>query len=131
MEKKVLLKKLTDGGTRLRTEFTPTAIVSDFGERPIGEFWDANKTIDVIVNGSHKDHDTIKELDAFAHNIKNQLDSEITRATDAEEELDTKINQVQQQLSSNIQELETAIIQLQQIVSQLQSSLEQQTPSED
>lgn len=75
MEKKVLLKKLVDGGTHLRTDFTPTAIVSDFGARPIGEFWDANKTIDVIVNGAHAVHDTVRELDEFTEGEVRRLDN--------------------------------------------------------
>ena len=67
MEKKVLLKELVESGTHIRTEFTPRAVVSDKGAQPIGEFWDANKTIDVIVNGAHQTHDTIRETDEFAH----------------------------------------------------------------
>ena len=63
MEKKILLKELVDAGTNIRREFTPKAVVSTNGEHQIGEFWDANKTIDVIVNNSHKQHDNIRELD--------------------------------------------------------------------
>lgn len=70
MEKKVLLKKLVDAGTHIRSEFTPTAIVSDYGTRPIGEFWDANKTVDVIVNGAHAIHDTVREVDEFAEDLQ-------------------------------------------------------------
>lgn len=69
MEKKVLLKKLVDAGTHIRSEFTPTAIVSDYGTRPIGEFWDANKTVDVIVNGAHIMHDTVRETDEYIHHV--------------------------------------------------------------
>lgn len=69
MEKKVLLKDLVDGGTHIRAEFTPKAVVSDEGSHQIGEFWDANKTIDVIVNGAHETHDTIRETDEFAHKL--------------------------------------------------------------
>ena len=69
MEKKVLLKDLVDAGTHIRAEFTPKAVVSTNGKHPIGEFWDANKTIDVIVNNSHEQHDNIRELDEYAHNL--------------------------------------------------------------
>lgn len=74
MEKKVLLKKLVEEGRHIRREFTPTAIVSDNGVRPIGEFWDANKTIDVIVNGAHAVHDTVRELDEFTEGEVKRLD---------------------------------------------------------
>lgn len=69
MEKKVLLKELVDSGTNIRREFIPKAVVSTEGKYQIGEFWDANKTIDVIVNNSHQQHDNIRELDEFAHNL--------------------------------------------------------------
>ena len=75
MEKKVLLKKLVEEGRHIRKEFTPTAIVSDYGTRPIGEFWDANKTIDVIVNGAHAVHDTVRELDEFTESEVRRLDN--------------------------------------------------------
>ena len=84
MEKKVLLKDLVSTGTHIRTEFMPRAVVSDNGEYQIGEFWDANKTIDVIVNNSHKQHDNIRELDEYTH-------AEETRAKAAEASLDAKI----------------------------------------
>lgn len=71
MEKKVLLKQLVDAGTHIRREFIPTAIVSDYGTRPIGEFWDANKTIDVIVNGAEAVHDTVRETDEYIHHVDN------------------------------------------------------------
>lgn len=69
MEKKVLLKELVDSGTNIRREFIPKAVVSTEGEYQIGEFWDANKTIDVIVNNAHKQHDNIREIDEYTHNI--------------------------------------------------------------
>ncbi len=75
MEKKVLLKKLVESGTHVRSEFTPTAIVSNKGSRPIGEFWDANKTVDVIVNGAHAVHDTVRELDEFTETQIARLDN--------------------------------------------------------
>ena len=81
MEKKVLLKDLVSTGTHIRTEFMPKAVVSDKGKHPIGEFWDANKTIDVIVNNSHAQHDNIRELDEYAH-------AEETRAKAEEQRLD-------------------------------------------
>ena len=42
MNKKVSLKDLVDTGTHIRKQITPNAIVTDNGERPAGEFWDAN-----------------------------------------------------------------------------------------
>lgn len=75
MEKKVLLKKLVEEGRHIRKEFIPTAIVSDYGTRPIGEFWDANKTVDVIVNGAHAVHDTVRELDEFTESEVRRLDN--------------------------------------------------------
>lgn len=81
MERKVLLKDLVSTGTHIRAEFMPKAVVSDKGKYPIGEFWDANKTIDVIVNGAHETHDTINELDTYAH-------AEETRAKTEEQRLD-------------------------------------------
>lgn len=75
MEKKVLLKKLVEEGRHIRKEFTPTAVVSDYGTRPIGEFWDANKTVDVIVNGAHAVHDTVRELDEFTESEVRRLDN--------------------------------------------------------
>ena len=85
MEKKVLLKDLVDTGTNLRKQITSKVRVSDQGVYPIGEIWDANTVVDVIVNGSHEQHDTIRELDEFAHNIDNRLVAEIARATAAEQ----------------------------------------------
>lgn len=93
MEKKVLLKKLVDGGTHIRREFIPTAIVSDYGTRPIGEFWDANKTIDVIVNGAEIAHDTIREVDELAHTIERNLAAEVTRAKAAEKAIQDALDE--------------------------------------
>lgn len=76
MEKKVLLKSLVEEGRHIRKEFTPTAIVSDFGSRPIGEFWDANKTVDVIVNGAHAVHDTVREVDEYIHGEIDRLNKD-------------------------------------------------------
>lgn len=67
MNKKVLLKQLVDNGTNLRKQITSKVRVSDQGVYPIGEIWDANTVVDVIVNGAHADHDTLNELDAFSH----------------------------------------------------------------
>ena len=88
MEKKVLLKDLVDTGTNLRKQITSKVRVSDQGVYPIGEIWDANTVVDVIVNGSHEQHDTVRELDEFAHDIDNRLVSEVARAKAAEQELD-------------------------------------------
>ena len=85
MEKKVLLKELVDSGTNIRRNFIPKAVISTEGEYQIGEFWDANKTIDVIVNNSHKQHDNIREVDEYTHNIDSRLAAEINRAKQAED----------------------------------------------
>lgn len=42
MNKKVLLKDLVDTGSHIRKQLTPKAIVTDNGQSPAGEFWDAN-----------------------------------------------------------------------------------------
>ena len=88
MEKKVLLKDLVDTGTNLRKQITSKVRVSDQGVYPIGEIWDANTVVDVIVNGSHEQHDTIRELDEFAHQIDRDLKAEVNRAKAAEQQLD-------------------------------------------
>lgn len=90
MEKKVLLKQLVDGGTNLRKQIISKVRVSDEGVYPIGELWDANTILDIIVNGAHEQHDTIRELDSFVHDINNRLIEEIARAKNAEQQLDDK-----------------------------------------
>lgn len=90
MEKKVLLKELVDTGTNLRKQIISKVRVSDEGVYPIGELWDANTTLDIIVNGAHEQHDTIKELDTFAHQIDTDLKNEINRAKAAEQDLDDR-----------------------------------------
>ena len=71
MEKKVLLKDLVDFGTHVRKQITSKVRVSDQGVYPIGEIWDANTVVDVIVNGAHDAHDTIRELDEYTHHLDN------------------------------------------------------------
>lgn len=88
MEKKVLLKDLVDFGTHVRKQITSKVRVSDQGVYPIGEIWDANTVVDVIVNGAHDAHDTLRELDQFAHQIDTDLKAEVNRAKAAEQELD-------------------------------------------
>lgn len=88
MEKKVLLKELVDTGTNLRKQIVSKVRVSDEGVYPIGEIWDANTTLDVIINGAHEQHDTVRELDNFAHNTDADLRSEINRANTAEQNLE-------------------------------------------
>ena len=81
MEKKVLdFKQLVDSGTNIRREFTPTAVVSDNGPRPVGEFWDANKTVDVIVNGATIAFDTLKETEDKLNQIDRELANRYTKA---------------------------------------------------
>ena len=90
MEKKVLLKDLVDFGSNIRKQITSKVRVSDQGVYPIGEIWDANTTLDIIVNGAHEQHDTIRELDSFVHDINDRLVEEVTRAKNAELQLDNK-----------------------------------------
>lgn len=90
MEKKVLLKELVDTGTNLRKQIISKVRVSDEGVYPIGELWDANTTLDIIVNGAHEYHDNIRELDEFAHSTDRDLRSEINRAKAAEQNLENK-----------------------------------------
>lgn len=90
MEKKVLLKDLVDFGTHVRKQITSKVRVSDQGVYPIGEIWDANTTLDIIVNGAHEQHDTIRELDSFVHDINDRLVEEVARAKNAELQLDNK-----------------------------------------
>ena len=49
MEKKVLLKDLVDSGTHIRKQIVSKVRVTDEGVYPIGELWDANTTLDVII----------------------------------------------------------------------------------
>ena len=79
MEKKVLLKELVDTGTNLRKQITSKVRVSDKGVYPIGEIWDANTTLDIIVNGAHYTHDTIRELDEFTHSVDNYAHTEVNK----------------------------------------------------
>ena len=75
MNKKVLLKDLVESGRHIRTQVTPKARVSDEGIYPIGEFWDANTTVDVIVNGATTALDTLKETEQKL----NQVDIELAK----------------------------------------------------
>ena len=87
MEKKVLLKDLVDTGTNLRKQIISKVRVSDEGVYPIGELWDANTTLDVIVNGAHEQHDTMKELEDYVNDVDNRLNAEVDRAKSAEQQL--------------------------------------------
>lgn len=122
MEKKVLLKQLVDGGTNLRKQIISKVRVSDEGVYPIGELWDANTTLDIIVNGAHEQHDTIRELDAFAHQIDVDLKNEINRAKAAEQDLDDrKANKVDVYTKDEVynkQEIDDIVGEKMQIVDQ-------------
>lgn len=63
MEKKVLLKELVDTGTNLRKQIISKVRVSDQGAYPIGEIWDANTTLNTIVDGASIAFDTLKEVE--------------------------------------------------------------------
>lgn len=122
MEKKVLLKQLVDTGTNLRKQIISKVRVSDEGVYPIGELWDANTTLDIIVNGAHEQHDTIRELDAFAHQIDVDLKNEINRAKAAEQDLDDrKANKVDVYTKDEVynkQEIDDIVGEKMQIVDQ-------------
>ena len=91
MEKKVLLQDLVENGSHVRKQIVSKVRVSDKGIYPIGELWDANTTLDIIVNGAHEAHDTVRELDEFAHSVNRKVDDEINRAKNAERQLNEKI----------------------------------------
>lgn len=109
MEKKVLLKDLVDTGTNLRKQITSKVRVSDQGVYPIGEIWDANTVLDVIVNGSHEQHDTVRELDEYAHDIDRRLGAEINRAKAAEEAEKNRAIQAEQTETTRATAAEQAI----------------------
>lgn len=85
MEKRVLFTELDDRGSHLRKEITPTAVVTDKRRFPTAQFWDANKTYDVIVADATSASDTLEKAE------KN-LNNEITRAQHAENALSDRID---------------------------------------
>lgn len=85
MEKRVLFTELDDRGSHLRKEITPTAVVTDKRRFPTGQFWDANKTYDVIVADATSASDTLEKAE------KN-LNNEIARATNAETAISNRID---------------------------------------
>ena len=80
MEKRVLFTELDDRGSHLRKEITPTAVVTDKRRFPTAQFWDANKTYDVIVADATSASDTLEKAE------KN-LNNEIARAQAEEAKL--------------------------------------------
>ena len=70
MEKKVLLKNLVDTGHNIRKEIISNVVCSDEGQFPIGELWDANKTVNTIVNGASLAFDTLKETEDKLHQVE-------------------------------------------------------------
>lgn len=87
MEKKVLLKELVDTGTNLRKQIISKVRVSDQGVYPIGEIWDANTTLNTIVDGASIAFDTLKEVEEKLEQHDEQIANEIARATTAETNL--------------------------------------------
>jgi len=85
MEKKVLLQDLVETGRNVRKQIISKVRVSDKGIYPIGEIWDANTTLDMIVNGAEEAHDTVRELDEFTHSVAEDLQSEMERAANVEQ----------------------------------------------
>ena len=70
MEKRVLFTELDDRGSHLRKEITPTAVVTDKRRFPIAQFWDANKTYDVIVADATSASDTLEKAEK---NLNNEI----------------------------------------------------------
>ncbi len=87
MEKKVLLKELVDTGTNLRKQIISKVRVSDQGVYPIGEIWDANTTLNTIVDGASMAFDTLKEVEVKLDEHDAEIAAEIARATAAENNL--------------------------------------------
>ena len=87
MEKKVLLKELVDTGTNLRKQIISKVRVSDQGVYPIGEIWDANTTLNTIVDGASIAFDTLKEVEVKLEEHDADIAAEIARATAAENNL--------------------------------------------
>lgn len=87
MEKKVLLKELVDTGTNLRKQIISKVRVSDQGVYPIGEIWDANTTLNTIVDGASIAFDTLKEVEVKLDEHDAEIAAEIARATAAENNL--------------------------------------------
>ena len=87
MEKKVLLKELVDTGTNLRKQIISKVRVSDQGVYPIGEIWDANTTLNTIVDGASIAFDTLKEVEVKLEEHDAEIAAEIARATAAENNL--------------------------------------------
>lgn len=83
MEKRVLFTELDDRGSHLRRDITPTAVVTDKRRFPTAQFWDANKTYDVIVADATSASDTLEKAE------KN-LNNEIATARAAEATLRTQ-----------------------------------------
>lgn len=82
MEKKVLLQDLVETGRNIRKQIISKVVCCDRGVHPIGEIWDANKTINTIVAGATEAQDTLKE-------VEDKLNGEINRAKAAENNLNT------------------------------------------
>lgn len=80
MEKKVLLQDLVETGRNIRKQIISKVVCCDRGVHPIGEIWDANKTINTIVAGATEAQDTLKE-------VEDKLNGEINRAKAAEANL--------------------------------------------
>lgn len=101
MEKKVLLKNLVDTGHNIRKEIISNVVCSDEGQFPIGELWDANKTVNTIVNGASLAFDTFKETEDKLHQVDERLDQVYTKT-----EVDDTVSQIESGVSDIEQRLE-------------------------
>lgn len=106
MEKKVLLKDLVDGGTNLRKQIISHVWVSDELEYRIGEIWDANIILKIIVDGASEDYNTLrkienhcKDLYGLVAQLRKDLNDEISRATKKEEDLQKQIDDTNETIS--------------------------------
>lgn len=88
MDKKVLLQDLVENGRNVRKQIISKVVCTDRGVYPIGELWDANTTINTIVDGATIAFDTLKEVEVKLNSLDRDLNAETARAKAAEQALD-------------------------------------------
>ena len=88
MDKKVLLQDLVETGRNVRKQIISKVVCTDRGVYPIGELWDANTTINTIVDGATIAFDTLKEVEVKLNSLDRDLNAESARAKAAEQALD-------------------------------------------
>jgi len=80
MDKKVLLQDLVETGRNVRKQIISKVVCTDRGVYPIGELWDANTTINTIVDGATIAFDTLKEVEVKLNSLDRDLNAETARA---------------------------------------------------